>query len=545
MPCPTLRLIALCTLAWTAAPAQPNQLRIALRADPKTLDPMMVTEESGDTIRYLTQAPLIRLNRQTQLAEPALAVAWKVLDHGRALQFELRPGVRFATGEPFDSADVAYTFARLADKSSAVPAGEALRATTPLAAVETPTPLRAIIRFTVPVADPTGLFDELPLLSSRTAKPTGLGPFAIDSYEPGARLTLKRNPNYWKRDAQGRPLPYLSQIQISFQNNRDLELALFRRGEEDIINALDADNFERLRADGARQVIDAGPTFDAEMLWFNLSPKAPLPPFKREWFASPAFRQAISLALSREALVRLAYRGAAEPAFGPISPAARNWIHTGLDRSQVMANPTAALQRLQSAGFTLANHQLRDRIGNPVEFSLITNAGNKTRARLAQLIEQDLAAIGVKLNIVSLDMPSLVERLMKSGNYEACLLGLVGIDLDPADQANLWMSSSATHQWNPSQAKPGTAWEAEIDAQMRILTTESNTAKRKRAAWRLQEIAAAQQPLIYLVHPHALMAAQSGLAGTAPVALRPRLLWNAERLSLRDQSLQGELAGKH
>ena len=65
--------------------AEGNTLRFALRADPKSLDPLMVTEESADTIRYLTQAPLVRLNRKTQLAEPALATSWKVLDGGRTI----------------------------------------------------------------------------------------------------------------------------------------------------------------------------------------------------------------------------------------------------------------------------------------------------------------------------------------------------------------------------------------------------------------------------------------------------------------------------
>ena len=83
------------------------------------------------------------------------------------------------------------------------------------------------------------------------------------------------------------------------------------------------------------------------------------------------------------------------------------------------------------------------------------------------MLQQDLAALGIKLNIVPLDFPSLIERISKSSQYEACLLGLVNVDLDPNEQMNVWLSSSANHQWNPNQKAPATAWEQEIDTLMR------------------------------------------------------------------------------
>ena len=69
---------------------------------------------------------------------------------------------------------------------------------------------------------------------------------------------------------------------------------------------------------------------------------------------------------------------------------------------------------------------------------------------------------------------------------------------------------------------------------MRLITTEANPGRRKKAVFALQEIAAREQPIIYLAHRHALMAASPALSGLEPVALRPRLLWNIERLAFRD-----------
>lgn len=89
-----------------------------------------------------------------------------------------------------------------------------------------------------------------------------------------------------------------------------------------------------------------------------------------------------------------------------------------------------ALHELELDGFRLQGDVLRDIGGHPVEFSVITNAGNKDREQMAAMIQQDLRAIGIRLNIVTLDFPSLIERITRTFNYEACLLGFMN-DLDP------------------------------------------------------------------------------------------------------------------
>src|SRR5262249_25638591 len=159
----------------------------------------------------------------------------------------------------------------------------------------------------------------------------------------------------------------------------------------------------------------------------------------------------------------------------------------------------------------------------------------KNRARMAALVQQDLAQIGIRLNIVTLDMGSVVERMMKSLNYEAVLLGVTGTALDPADHASLWMSKSSTHQCSPSERSPETPWEAEIDGVMQTLSSTYDPAKRKKAAFRLQEIVVEQRPLIYLIHPDALVAVSPALRGAAPVVLSPRVFWNVEYLQLAQQ----------
>ena len=148
------------------------------------------------------------------------------------------------------------------------------------------------------------------------------------------------------------------------------------------------------------------------------------------------------------------------------------------------------------------------------------------------LIQEDLGKIGMKVNLVSLDFPSLIDRISQKFNYEAALLGFHNVNLDPIDQMNIWMSSAENHAWNPQQKSPETAWEAEIDKLMRAQAETSDVKKRKQSFDRVQEIVYEQAPFIYLVNQNALSAVSTSVAGANPGILFPQTYWNAERLTL-------------
>ena len=114
--------------------------------------------------------------------------------------------------------------------------------------------------------------------------------------------------------------------------------------------------------------------------------------------------------------------------------------------------------------------------------------------------------MGIRLNVVTLDFPSLIERISQTFNYEACLLGLTNLDLDPSAQMNVWLSSAANHQWNPNQKAPATPWEAEIDKLMHAQAAEPRPEVRKRLFDRVQQIVWEQAPFLYLVTKNSLMA---------------------------------------
>ncbi len=103
---------------------------------------------------------------------------------------------------------------------------------------------------------------------------------------------------------------------------------------------------------------DAGPSLDSEQMWFNEVAKAPLPAYKKTWFRSATFRRAISEAINREDLSRVVFRGHAQPAVGPVSPANKFWFNAKLKAAGL--SPDAALKALQGEGFRLENGTLKD-----------------------------------------------------------------------------------------------------------------------------------------------------------------------------------------
>lgn len=510
-----------------------NVLHFCLHGEPKTFNPVLVDDEASENIRYLTAGVLIRVNRETQALEPGLAESWQVSRDGRTITFHLRKGIYFSDGSPFSAEDVAYTMRRLLDPEIHSPTGDAFRSGIGKVDVQIPSADVAVVTFPAPVVGLAGLFDQVGILSATSPKKemSVLGPYYVSEYKPGAYVLLRRNPNYWKRDSKGQALPYIETVRLDIQRNREVELMRFRRGELQLINRLDAEQYDELRKEDPGAARDAGTGLDGEELWFNQVASSSLPDYMKAWFQTTAFRQAISMAINRADLARVVFDGFATPAYGPVAPSNRFWFNTSLVAPK--HDPQGALQILSRAGFRLDGGTLKDTAGHAVAFTVITNSGNTARERMAAMVQQDLSQIGISMKVVALDFPSLIERITRTFDYEACLLGLVNTDLDPNSQLTVWLSSGENHQWNPNQKSPATEWEAEIDKLMREQASDPNAKFRKAKFDRVQEIVAEQQPFIYLVNKNVLSAVSPDVIGASPVVLNPQAFWNIESLRLK------------
>lgn len=526
-------------IAVTAAYASAEwggELKFCIHSEPKTFNPLLVTEQSSDTVRYLTGGRLLRLNRANLRLEPELARTWTLSKDGREIRFEIRPEAKFSDGAPVTARDAVFTFRTLLDPALHAPDAEVFRAGGAQITVEAPDLRTFVLRSSAPVAGVERLFASVAIvkegslgLASKPSEMPVAGPFRIAEYHPGSRIVLRRNPYYW-RTAGGKRLPYLDSIRLEIQQNRSIEMARFMAGELDLINNVEPESFSRLAGRAGITAVDAGPSLDSEQMWFNQVPGSPLPDYKKRWFALREFRRAVSSAINREDICRLVFSAHASPAAAIIPACNRNWVDSRL-RPRAF-DPAESRRLLESAGFRLQGGVLKDSSGHPVEFSIITNAGNIGRERMAALIQQDLSKIGIQVRVVKLDFPSLIERITRTFDYDACLLGLVNDDLDPGSQSNVWLSSGPNHQWNPNQKTPATEWEAEIDRMIRTQSTETRPAGRKKAFDRVQQIVWEQEPFVYLVAKNALSAYRTVLGNASPSPLYPQMYWNADQLYL-------------
>ncbi len=538
-----------------------EQLVVNQRAEPKTLNPVTAVDSVSRELIRCTIADLIHINRETQRTEPALAKAWKVSPDGRRYVLTLRRGLRFSDGHPFDADDVLFSFRVYLDEKVRSPQRDLL------IVGGQPIGVRKLDQYTVQFdlaesyAAAERLFDSVAILprhlleklytegrladgwglGTAASQIAGLGPFRFKEYVPGERIVLERNPYYWKADRGGYRLPYLDRLAFMFVTSEDAQAMRFQSGEADIASRLSAENFDVLaRAEQTRpyNLFDLGPGLDYSFLFFNLNDLAsktlPETARKQSWFRQVSFRQAISAAIDREAIVRLAYRGRATPLWGHVPPGNKLWIN------RAIAQPGRSLERarrmLQTAGFSWRpDGTLVDGRGDAVEFSIVTNAGNTERAQMATIIQDDLKQLGMSVHVVILELRALVDRLTRTHDYEACVLGLGGGDADPNAEMNVWLSSGGTHLWSPEETQPATPWEAEIDTLMRRQLTTLNSSARKRLYDRVQELVAQNLPFIFLVSPNVLVGAQRGLGNVRPAVLDHHTLWNVEEIFWREK----------
>ena len=538
-----------------------GRMVVSLRAEPKTLNPVVATDAPSQEVIGTMQADLVHINRATHLTEPALAKSWKVSSDGLDYTLTLRQGLRFSDGEPLDAEDVLFTLRVYLDEGVHAPQRDLLIVGGKPITVTKINAQTLVFHFAKPYGVGERVFDGLAILPRHLLEKTyqegklgqigslstpanqwaGLGPFRLKEYVAGQRLILERNPYYWKTDTQGHRLPYLNELVFLFVPSADAQVLRFQSGETDMISRLGAENFSVLaRQQRGYTMADAGPGLEYNFLFFNLNElgdkTAPETARKQKWFRDVQFRQAVSAAVDREAIVRLVYQGRGAALWGPVTPGNRRWIDAAIPHPARSLDK--ARQLLRDAGFRWTNEAqgepaLVDAEGKPVEFSILTSSSNADRTKMATLIQDDLKQLGMRVQVVPLEFRSLIDRVTQSKEYDACVLGLVSFDADPNSDINVWLSSGGTHLWNPSQEHPATPWEAEMDRLMVAQLTATNSEQRKKLYDRVQEILAENQPMIFLASPDILVGAKNTIGNFHPAVLEPYVLWNVDQLYLR------------
>ncbi len=331
------------------------------------------------------------------------------------------------------------------------------------------------------------------------------GPFYIDSYQPGIKLTLKRNPHYFLRDAAGNRLPYLDGLIYHIIRDDESAILEFLNGTTDF-TGVPHNKLERLITEQESKdfrIYFGGASLSSSFICLNQNP-AVIDPVVQSWFIQKEFRQAISCAINRQELISQIYLGLAEPNNEFFNKA--NSMYNPEISLEYTYDPERALSLLASIGITPgANGSLTDSKGNLIEFDFSFGGDNDLMAKMASIIAHNLQSLGMKVNLKPTDFQKLVNSILKTYDWEMTSVALGG-NYWPTGGSNVWQSSGNFHLWHPNQTSPVTPWEAEVDAlynQGRFAKTPEDA----KNSWdRYQHLILEQVPLIYLPYPYSFAA---------------------------------------
>jgi peptide/nickel transport system substrate-binding protein len=538
-----------------------GNLVVALANDPASFNRLFSTGVANTLITDRMSADLVHINRLTFEVEPSLAKSWEPQPDGRSYLVRLRRGLKFSDGSPFTADDVMFTFQVIADPEAAVPLADQVKVDGEFPAVTKIDDYTVKFSYRRPVGMGLRSLDSVPIVPrSRLLKAyqqkaiaaawgpatvpgdvVGLGPFRLRDYQRGVKVVLEKNPYYWKRDKASQPLPYLDTITFLVLPDRNAEALRFQAGELDLVNALNPENYAALRRNqnSGYTVRDLGPGISFDFLWFNLNTgtgpnnKPWIDPEKRALFEKAEFRRAVSHAINRAGISRSVLLGLATPQYGPVSPGNSVWYDKQLPATEY--SPQKARELLAKAGLVDRNGDGVLEFGasaRPLEIVLLTARGNAVREKTAQILQNDLAAAGIRLTVQTLLPNEIAARFLGSFDYEAILFGFTTTDVAPDSQSDMWYSSGSFHLWHPHQKKTSRAWEAEMDTLTAELVRSLDPAARIRTFTRFQRLWVEQMPAIPTVVPNILAGWKTRLGNVRPSVLMPHLMWNAEQLTV-------------
>jgi peptide/nickel transport system substrate-binding protein len=536
---------------------------IAELGDPKTFDPITANEQSSMDIYRMLFWTLLNLDSPTQDLKPGLACAWTNSPDGKTWTITLRKNLRWSDGEPLTADDVVFTCNDVVfnpkinnvTRDSFMINGQPFVAkkiddlTFQIVTPEVYAPFLTTFAASVQIlpkhvlarAVADGTFTSAYGINSDPASVIGSGPYRLKEYKAAQYTRLERNPYFCEVDRKGQRLPYFDDVIYTVVPNMNAMSLRFLSGESDAddnIYAYEYEHFKTEEQKGKFKLLEPGIPTEMSFFWFNqntnVNAKTGQPivdPKKLKWFRNTKFRQAVSYAIDREAILKSVDSGRGIPAYGFETPGNKKWFNPNvrtfphdLDKAKALLKEIGIEQRNGDEFATDAD-------GNKIEFVLNSNTGNETRAKVAVLIANDLQNLGFKVTFQPIEFNTLITKVDDTHDYECVLLGLYSTGTDPSLGMNVVKSSGYTHQWFPRQTAPSTDWEARLDDLMDAQNKTLDLAERKKDYDEVQAILAEQQPMIFTRTPMYYAAIRADVGNVRPTPLSIyRATWNLEEL---------------
>jgi peptide/nickel transport system substrate-binding protein len=520
-----LALLPGCRVNRSGSNHEKNQiLYIATASDPRTFNPILVTDDTSNRLTGDLFENLIRLNPMTTLPEAGLAEKWEVAPDNKTITFHLRHDVKWFDGQPMTARDVLFTLDVIYDPKVPNSIRPTLTIDHKRIIAEAPDDYTVVMHVPKPFA-PLFYSIGIPVMPAHILEPVwkagnynhtwgidtppdkliGDGPYHMTRYAQSQVVQYERNNDYFMKDEQGGQLPRLHGQSVTIVQDQNAAYLRYLSGQidtygprpEEVPSLRDKAQSKELDITVKQIGIDTGSLFFS----FNRNPhrfiKNGVTNPKLNWFTDLKFLQAMAHMVDKNSMISLVFHGLAVPAVADISP--ENKLFHNPNLKDYDYDPKLAADMLEAAGYHLAKPGVRtDAKGNRLEFDLTTSTGSPERNEICTIFKQDLESLGIKVNYRPLEFTTLVDKLDSSFDWDCVLIGFTGV-IEPNDGANFYRSSGNLHIWNPNQPTPATPWEAEIDTLLDEGASEMDITKRPPYYWKIQQILHDQLPIIETV----------------------------------------------
>jgi peptide/nickel transport system substrate-binding protein len=478
-------LAALVASALFAGPVLGAELRIGLQEDPDVLDPDQSRTFVGRIVYAALCDKLVDITPDLKII-PMLATSWEWSADGKALTMNLRDGVKFHDGTVFDAAAVVANI----DRSKNLKESRRKSELASVDSVEATGPLQ--VKFTLKAPDAT-LLAQLAdrsgmMMSPKAEKEMGLdlgnnlvcsGPYQFVERVQQDRIVVAKFADYWDKDRI-----HIDKVTYLPIPDTTVRLANLRSGDLDMLERLAATDAASVKADPNLTYMDiVGIGYQGITMNVGNGDRAKAPIGQ-----DPRLRQALSLAIDRQALVQVVFEGTAAPGNQPF-PSNSPWYNAA---DPVPARDVAAAKALlKAAGVDKLTVEMQ-----------VTNT--PVQAQIAQVLQAMVAEAGIELKLKSMEFASLLSD-QSGGNYEASLIGWSG-RVDPDGNIHQFVTCKGgindSKYCNPK-----------VDELLNAARTSTDSAVRKKSYDAAEAILAEELPIIYLYHPSWIWALRKNVTG--------------------------------
>ncbi len=471
--------------------------------DASNLIPILASDGVSHQVAGYIYNGLVKYDKDLKITGD-LAESWDISPDNLSITFHLKKGVQWHDGTPFTADDVLFTYNITIDPKTPTPYKENFKQ---LKSVKVIDPLTIRVEYREPYAKAliTWAASILPMhllkgeditQSPLSRKPVGTGPFKFKEWHSGERIVLEYNQDYF----EGRP--YIDRIVLRIIPDMATMFLELKAGKIDMMNLTPLQYKRQTNQPDFNKTYTKYRylAFAYTYLGYNL-----LDPL----FKDIRVRQAISYTINREELVTGVLFGLGRVASGPYKPG--TWPYNP-DVERFDYDPAKARILFKEAGWEDRDNDgaLEDANGKPFKFTIITNQGNDSRLKAAQIIQQRLREAGITVEIRVIEWAAFLKEFIEKRNFQATILGW-NILQDP-DLYNVWHSEKSEPGGLNFISFKNKRVDELLEKGRRILEQE----KRKGSYFEIQEILAKEQAYTFLWVPDSLPVVNSRFKNITP-----------------------------